>query len=267
LNTKYDVPHKLAQAWVDADMVLPLLDGLDEVTVEHRAACAKAINAYRLQEAEAIVPLAVCSRVTDYTVLTTKLRLQGAVVVQPLTPQQVDAYFERIGEKLAVVRAMLSDDTELEKMLDTPLILGIVALAYAEKSVAELQTNGTAEERRRHLFDAYIVAMFKRRSKETHYTEHQTKHWLSWLAKQMTSQNQTIYFIERMQADLLSNGLKWQPSVIAALFAGMLFSFFSFIITYPIYGLPSVFFGLFVFIVCFLIAYVKRSRWLKRCAG
>jgi predicted NACHT family NTPase len=47
LNLRYDVPRKLARRWVNDDQVLPLLDGLDEVKCEHRAACVEAINAYR----------------------------------------------------------------------------------------------------------------------------------------------------------------------------------------------------------------------------
>src|SRR3954471_24377863 len=39
LNKRYYVPKKLARTWIDADRVLPLLDGLDEVASEQRAAC------------------------------------------------------------------------------------------------------------------------------------------------------------------------------------------------------------------------------------
>jgi eukaryotic-like serine/threonine-protein kinase len=201
LNTKYDVPRKLAQAWMDADAVLPLLDGLDEVAEEHRAACAQAINTYRQEHG--LVPLAVCSRVADYEALTTKLRLQGAIVVQQLTAQQVDAYLERAGEKLAGVRTALHDDTGLGALLDTPLMLSIVALAYAEKSAAEMQSAGTPDERRQHLFDAYTIAMFKRRSEVTRYAEQQTTRWLSWLAAQMLAHHQTVLYIERMQPEWL----------------------------------------------------------------
>jgi hypothetical protein len=90
LNTKYDVPRKIAQEWVNTDVVLPLLDGLDEVAAEHREVCVEVINTYRQEHG--LVPLSVCSRVADYEALTTKLRLQSAVVVQPLTKQQIDAY-------------------------------------------------------------------------------------------------------------------------------------------------------------------------------
>ena len=64
LQQRYDVPHTIGQAWVDADQVLPLLDGLDEVQSEHRAACADAINTFRRDHG--LLPLAVCSRITEY---------------------------------------------------------------------------------------------------------------------------------------------------------------------------------------------------------
>src|SRR5262249_52363514 len=119
LNTKYDVPRKLAQTWMDADVVLPLLDGLDEVTASHRGACVEEINSYR-QEEHGLVPLAVCSRIADYETLTTKLRLQGAILVQPLTLPQIEGYFERIGDKLAGMRVVLRHDAELGELLTTP---------------------------------------------------------------------------------------------------------------------------------------------------
>jgi predicted NACHT family NTPase len=88
LNEQYDVPRKLAQAWVDAAQIL-LLDGLDEVALEHRAACVEAINVFR--QHHGLLPVVVCGRVADYETLETRLRLQGAVVVQPLMPEQVRA--------------------------------------------------------------------------------------------------------------------------------------------------------------------------------
>jgi eukaryotic-like serine/threonine-protein kinase len=203
LNLRYDVPRKVAQAWVNTDALLPLLDGLDEVAVEHRGDCVGAINTYRQEHG--LVPLTVCSRVKDYEALATKLRLQGAAAVQPLTPPQVDAYFEQAGEQLAGVQAAQWDDVELGELLDTPLMLSIAALAYAGKSVAEVQAAGTPDARRGHLFDTYIAEMFQRRSKATRYPQPQTRRWLSWLARQMARQGQTIFLIERLQPEWLSS--------------------------------------------------------------
>ncbi len=47
LNMRYDVPRKVGKKWVANDQIVPLLDGLDEVQQEHRAACVAAINTYR----------------------------------------------------------------------------------------------------------------------------------------------------------------------------------------------------------------------------
>jgi hypothetical protein len=197
LNTKYDVPRKVAQVWMDVDVVLPLLDGLDEVVAEQRSDCVAAINSYR--QTHGLVPLIVCSRVADYEALVTKLRLQGAVVVQPLTPGQVEGYLVRAGEKLAGVRAALRDDVELLEIIDTPLMLSIVTLAHTGKSAAEVEIEGTLNERRGHLFNAYMVTMFARRGRETRYITEQTTRYLSWLARKLVESSQTEFNIERIQ--------------------------------------------------------------------
>jgi DNA polymerase III delta prime subunit len=201
LNTKYDVPRKLAQAWVDADVLLPLLDGLDEVVGNQRNACAASINAYRQEHG--LLSLAVCSRLGDYEVLTTKLRLQGALLVQALSLAQVDAYLERAGETMIGVRAAVLQDVSLGELLTTPLMLSTIALAYSEDAVADIQAVGTVDERRRQLFDAYIGAMFKRRSKGTHYAQQQVVTSLGWLAGELVQHNQTVFSIERIQSTWL----------------------------------------------------------------
>src|SRR5690242_18542146 len=47
LISKYQVPRQLARIWVETDQILPLLDGLDEVAVEHRTRCIETINTYQ----------------------------------------------------------------------------------------------------------------------------------------------------------------------------------------------------------------------------
>ncbi len=64
LNNKYQVPRKLGQTWIDDDQILPLLDGLDEVTLASRGACVEAINAYR--QDHGLLPIVICSRTNEY---------------------------------------------------------------------------------------------------------------------------------------------------------------------------------------------------------
>ena len=47
LNEQYDVLRKIDRGWIEADQILPLLDGLEEVVSAHRAACVAGINAFR----------------------------------------------------------------------------------------------------------------------------------------------------------------------------------------------------------------------------
>ena len=128
LNLRSDAPKKLAREWVTNEQILPLLDGLDEVALEHREACVSAINAYRRDHGW--VSIVVCSRKAEYETLFAKLVLPAAIIVQPLQRSQVELYLETGGEALAPVRAALRADARLWELLDTPLMLSVVSLAY-----------------------------------------------------------------------------------------------------------------------------------------
>jgi DNA polymerase III delta prime subunit len=219
LQQRYDVPRTIGQAWVDADQVLPLLDGLDEVQAEHRVACADAINTFRQEHG--LLPLAVCSRITEYEALAVRLRLQGAVVVQPLTRPQVDSYLAQVGQPVAAVRAALQEDPLLWELLDTPLMLTVVTLAYAGQPVEGLRTGETLAERQQSLFTTYVNRMVQRRSAVTCYPRPQTEHWLAWLARQMTQHSQTVFYLERLQPDWLPVGRHWLSTQGARLLAGL----------------------------------------------
>ena len=59
----YDVRRQLSRDWMQASLILPLLDGLDEMEESARPACIAAINAYHHEHLQ---PLVVCSRTTEY---------------------------------------------------------------------------------------------------------------------------------------------------------------------------------------------------------
>jgi hypothetical protein len=230
VSERYGVSRKLAQAWTDAEQVLPLLDGLDEVAPEHRVACVEAINAFRRQHAR--VPLAVCSRMADYEGLPERVALSGAVVIQPLSRTQVSSYLRQAGKALAGVRMVLRDDETLWELLETPLMLSIVALAYQGRSAAEVRAAGSLEQRRTHLFKNYTQRMFERRCKVTGYTPEQTLHWLTWLARSLMHQGLSIFYVEWMQPD--SRVQRWIMATIPFVFAVLAVG-----LPYGLLGLPK----------------------------
>ncbi len=203
LNTKYQVPPRLGQSWVDEDLILPLLDGLDEVSREDRATCIDAINIYR--RSHGLVPTVVCSRSAEYLAQQRRIELRTAVVVQPLTAQQVDEYLANAGGQLEGVRLALRDDPVLQELAATPLMLSVLTLAYHGETVEDGLLAGSASEIRRGVFATYVQRMLKRRGMETRYSKEQTLRWLTYLAQQIKQHSQTVFYIERMQPDWLED--------------------------------------------------------------
>jgi len=201
LNTKYHIPTRIACPWVENDDLLLLLDGLDEVKTEHRGACIEAINGFRREHG--LAPIVICSRTADYEALTNRLRLQGAVVLQPLTSEQIDQYLAGAGTDSLAVRRALRRDSALRELAQSPLMLSIMALTYRDLSVKAISAPGA--ERRKRLFDAYVERMLRRRGADKRYPVKQVAHWLAWLARNMSQHAQTEFFIEGMQPSWLSS--------------------------------------------------------------
>jgi hypothetical protein len=235
LAERYYVPRKLAQAWTDAEQVLPLLDGLDEVAPEHREACVEAINAFRCRHG---VPLAVCSRVADYQELPVCVELSGAVVIEPLSRVQVSSYLKQAGKSLAGVRTVLRDDETLWELLETPLMLSIVAMAYQGRSAAEVRATGSLEQRRTHLFENYTERMFERRTKVTAYTREQTLRWLTWLARSLMHHNLSIFYVEWMKPDWLpSRAQRWIVAMVPVMSSGLVYGLLGGLVLELVFGL------------------------------
>jgi transcriptional regulator with XRE-family HTH domain len=239
LSSKYQAPKKVAREWVEGDALLLLLDGLDEVALQYRDACVQAINAYR--EEHGFVDIVICSRTADYDVLTRRLRLNGAVIIQPLDDQQIDEYLARLGPELATVGRLLEADTMLRELSRTPLMLSILVLAYRGIAPGDVPSYDTFEAQRKHLFDTYVQRMFKRRGSGNAEVRQQMTHYLSWLARAMQEHGQSIFQIERMQPSLLGEEqrevffrqVRWVSMVAMAAAYGIPFVLLAFALDVP----------------------------------
>ena len=219
LNTKYRIPKKIAHSWVENDDLMLLLDGLDEVKAGSRDDCVRALNAFLREH---LVPVVVCSRIADYEVLATKLHLHSAVLLQPLTLEEVHGYLQDAGAELQAVRTTMEQDSTLREMVQTPLLLSVMILAYYSLAVEELGSLDSREARRKHLLDAYTQRMFERRGADQPYQPEQTINWLAWLARKMSEHSQTIFFIEGLQPDWLPSRTRWRARLFAPLIAGLM---------------------------------------------
>ncbi|MCP4604452.1 MAG: NACHT domain-containing protein [Proteobacteria bacterium] len=201
LFDKYQIPQRIGQAWVDYDCLLLLLDGLDEVRRECRAECVDAINHFR--QDHDLVKMVVCSRSADYEPLASHLRLDDAVALQSLTSAQINDYLSGFDGQLAELHKLFQKDQVLQELARSPLLLGIMTIAYQGTSIDSIPMSSSTKERHKHLLDTYVARMFERRGPDKRFTHQQTFHWLHWLAQKMSEQGQSLFLIEKVQPDWL----------------------------------------------------------------
>jgi len=202
LSNNYEVPRQLGQVWLQNGLLLPLLDGLDEVEVSRREACAQAINQFRRSRPD--LATAVTCRSRDYEALATDLMLAQAVVLQPLSMAQIDDYLASVGKRLAGLRAALQTDGTLRELAESPLMLSIMTLAYYRMPEDAAISLGERGMGRQLLFEVYVERMVRYRDGDKLYLPGDTTRRLSWLARQMYQHNQTLFFLEGLQ-------LSWLP--------------------------------------------------------
>ena len=204
LNAKYFCPRRLAEFWLEQNWILLLLDGLDEMTASAQADCIAAVHDYLSKHGSA--GIAVCCRTKGYAALPLRLKLNAAIVLQPLDNAQIEQYFQHAGEGLSALRQAMVGDATIQELARTPLWLSIMSLAYQEttsEQIAEGGIEGT-EQRREHILKIYTEKMLARRTMaSTPFTKEQTLKWLGWLARYMLKKAETIFLVEALQPDCL----------------------------------------------------------------
>lgn len=161
LSSLYQIPRRIGRSWLDDSRLLPLLDGLDELGAERRAACVEAINAFALESGP--VGTVVCCRLQEYIALPARLGLNAAVRILPLSDEQVATYLESAGGALAGLRELLHRDSAMRIEARSPLMLSLMSRAYQDLPASQLlsEGSGSAAARRGQLMEAYIARMFR----------------------------------------------------------------------------------------------------------
>jgi hypothetical protein len=209
LNRRYEVPQAIAVRWVEDERILPLLDGLDEVVKSERESCLVAINDYR-GRSHGFAPIAVTSRIAEYEALTQRLRLPGAVILQPLTPDEIRRAFKAQGIPLE----QPPEDSSFWELLNTPLMLSLATLSGTGSQIAKVDL----ETGRQTLLERYIDIVLRRRRSPVP-REVLLRH-LGWLASQMRSRNMTLFQLEDLDFDWLGSVWQRRLATILVLAAG-----------------------------------------------
>jgi CHAT domain/NACHT domain len=161
LTAKYQVPRALGSNWLGSGRILPLLDGLDEVAADARAACVDAINQWI---AGVLVGVVVCCRFKEYTELPSRLALNSAIRLQPLAREQVMSFVESAGAPLAGLKMLLERDSGLLLDARIPLMLTLMVRAFhglAADAVNFSEDQGLAQ-RKRMVMEQFVNREFQR---------------------------------------------------------------------------------------------------------
>ncbi len=152
----YLIPRTIGQTLIERDMILPLLDGLDEVVPEARTSCVNAINVFRQERG--LVEIVVCSRTADYFSQPSRLILHSAVEVLPLTEKQIDIYLSQLDNQFAGIRKAWRNDIVLHELVSTPRALSFLIQSPQLETISDNRDDSAVslEARQLNIIKSYL---------------------------------------------------------------------------------------------------------------
>jgi hypothetical protein len=233
--------RKIYETWVERRVLLPLLDGLDELGMVRQKACTEAVNKFAKNW-----KVVVCCRVKEFQQAGVNLlNLRGKVQLQPLNDRQIELYLSAVGkiglwEQIQTVPEMgrllepvidpENPDYDEPGLLRVPLFISLAAQVYEKdqplKGKADLferyidrQLSFDVREGDRHRIQQHD-RVFKTIEKEPNRKT--TTHTLSWLSRQLQRHNQVEFLIEKIQTSFLKNSQeKWLYRFLIGPFLGL----------------------------------------------
>lgn len=209
LNTAYEVPRKMGQDWLGKGHIIPLLDDLDEVKTELQPDCVKAINDYITETKPH--GMVVCGRLEQHQCLTKPLKMNGAICIQPLSPQQIDNYFSELDNEFESLRITIKENSAIQEIAQSPLMLNVMCIAYQSVDLNILIEDKKLpiEAQRIKILDAFVENAFQHKDTFNHiFPKEKVKGWLCWIAKKMKDDSQSIFLVENMQPKHLNNWIQ-----------------------------------------------------------
>ena len=203
LSAKYQIPRQLGGQFVEDNQLILLLDGLDEVRADAQAACVTAINVFL----ENFSPpgIVVSSRAEDYKGISARLKLHGAVRLEPLTPKQILASLSAEQTNVHPLLRSLEKQDAMMDLAKSPLMLNVMKQTFEDSTDDSFAQIDTVETARDHVFGVFVDRMFRSKGKtDQGFSKQETLTWLGWLAKQMNQRSQSVFLVEDLQPDWLA---------------------------------------------------------------
>jgi DNA polymerase III delta prime subunit len=224
LQVKYGLSLTLSNQWLEAKILLPLLDGLDELAPHRREAAVQQLNTW-LEDNP--IPVVICCHRENDVPSSVSLALNGTLELEPLTTEQIEPYLTSLHLKDLWER-LQQHPQELE-LVRIPLWLNLVILTRGTLDFTAWERLNTSQERQNYLLDVFIAQQLHQPlasqddGDRPQPTARQTRHWLGWLAQHIHAQSEHEFLIENLQPTLLSNRRQiMQYSILGGLIFGLM---------------------------------------------
>lgn len=199
-SAPYKIRKDIARKWLESRVVIPLLDGLDELASDRQEKCVQQINQFITSDGW-LNPLVVCSRTEEYQHYQTLLALSGSIILRSLSDEQIRHYIEQSeGEELW---SNIKDDSQFIELAKTPLLLNLIVISYDELSFDDWRNVSSSQQRLTYLFNSYILKMLKRKYRGKKPNNDKVKQWLKWLGQHLIVETETEFYIENIQPNCL----------------------------------------------------------------
>ena len=219
LKDIYSINQKVSQKWLENERILPLLDGLDELGLPRQRWAIQAINQYLQQSISRARRLVVCCRWEEYRQGKKKLhQLHGAYYLQPPSDSVIRDYLQSLDQQQ--LWSKIDSNPLMKELAQKPLFLNLMITTFQGEEILN-------EEK---LFEDYIAWQLNPDNHDPRkypqgvlYTEEDTKHWLSYLARNLEADSLTVFLIEKMQSYWLNpNGERLAFRLILGLISGVI---------------------------------------------
>ncbi|MBG6065008.1 NACHT domain-containing protein [Micromonospora ureilytica] len=227
VSRSYLVPLVVAKAWIDEDVILPLLDGIDSAPGHCRSRLIRSINEYVIAGPKR---LALTGRTEEINECEVRLAVIEEVEILPPDERQVRNYLKSLKMKRQDI-AQLVPIWKNEALLTTPLMLSIASQVGLTAIKGAFSLDGKAACARAAIFDEYLDRMLPQvrfthanqegsegigrtgPNDERHHNA--TFAQLSTIARWMKDSAQVEFHIDRIQPSILSAPRLWS-AVMAA---------------------------------------------------
>lgn len=187
VSAKYGVSVAVVRQLLEAGNLVLLLDGLDELAPALQEECLQQLN--HLHEVLPSLRLVVCARHDWYQQCHHRLRLYGAVGLQPLRTEQIQEYL--FATRARQLWYQIADVPVLLALAKNPLLLNLMIWADEEILINSWKRLETKRERREYVLNAFIRRQLNCCPGQPWYrggrkpTAEQARGWLGWLAERM----------------------------------------------------------------------------------